>query len=97
QVGDRGVGPQGGAGLVEALGRAGDADAVAQPAPQFRLPGPLPRQRAAGPVDVVFGRPGLEHARTVDAVAVVEVGQVPCAAEAPEAAAEIRWVGAGPA
>src|SRR5581483_1729022 len=70
-----------------------------QPAPQFRLPDPLPRQRAAGPVDVVFGGPGLEHARPVDAVAVVEVGQVAGAGEAPNAPSEVevRWGGIGPA
>jgi hypothetical protein len=84
-----GVGPQGGAGLVESLGRAGHTDPVPQPPPQLRLPDPLGPQRPPGTVGVVLGGPGTEHAGPVHAVPVVEVGQVPGAAEPAGPATEI--------
>ena len=99
EIDDGGVGPEGGAGLVEPLRRAGQPDPVPQPPPQLRLPDPLGTQRPAGAVDVVLRRPGPEHAGTVDAVAVVQIGQVAGAAEPAGPAAQVggrRWPGSSP-
>ncbi len=74
------------AGPLEPLGRAGDRQPAAQAPPQFRLPAGVAGQGRAGRVDVVAGRPGAQHGRAVDRVAVEQVGGVAGAGEAARAA-----------
>ena len=64
-------------GAPPALGRAGHADPGPQPAPQLGLPGRARGQQApAERVEVLALRPGLDHRRTVQRVAVKQVGEM---------------------
>ena len=79
QVDEGRLGPQPRAGVVQPLGRARLADAFAQPPPQLGLPA------VVAPL-----RPRAEHRRPMDGVAVVEIGDVPHAAQPARAPGRVR-------
>ena len=83
KVDDRGLLTQPCGGGLEALGRVGQRNPVAQPAPQLGLPARGGRQGAAGRVGVVAGAPRVDHLGSMEGVAVEELGDVADAAEPP--------------
>ena len=75
---------------LEALRQAGDAQAVVQPPPKLSLPrhvfGTRRGQRVLGSLF-----PGQQHARAVDCIVVVQVGQVPNSCEPPRRLSRSEW------
>ena len=83
QVDERGSAAQPRARRLEALGRAGAADPLAQPPPQLGLPAASAaagRRRRDAPL-----RPGPQHLRALERIAVEQAGQVADGGEAPRA------------
>ncbi len=76
EVEQRSVGAQPRARRAEPLRRPRLADAVAQVAPQLRLPARAVGQRPTVPVAIRALRPSAHHVRTVAGVAVKELGHV---------------------
>ena len=83
------------AGRLDPLGRAWNREALAHPAPQLRLPDARRRQWPPRAVAVFVARPGAQHLRTADRVAVIELGDVADDREAP-IVLEVRCQGGQP-
>lgn len=66
---------------LEALGGTGLRDALIQAPPQLGLPDGVVGEVLAGPIRVLPLRPGADHLRSLQCVAVKEIGEVPDAAE----------------